>query len=72
MIWLCFSKRVLSVSKSQMSADFLFHEKFSQLMKLLSIGVQSHLNGFQLLVRGHFHYVTHLQWKPRGMFWIYS
>jgi hypothetical protein len=61
-----------AVSKSQMNADFLFHETFSQIMKLLSIGVQSHLNGFQLLVRGRFHYVSHLQLNLRDMFQIYS
>ena len=61
-----------AASKSQMSADFLIHKKLSQITKLLSIEVQSHLNGFQLLVRGHFHYVTHLQSNLRGMFQIYS
>jgi hypothetical protein len=61
-----------AASKSQMSADFLIHEKFSQIMKLLPVGVQSHLNGFQLLVRGHSHYVSHLQLNLRGMFQIYS
>jgi len=51
-----------------MSAVFLIHKKFSQIMKLLSIGVQSHLNGFQLLARGHSHYVSHLQSHVSDLF----
>jgi hypothetical protein len=61
-----------AVSKRQMSAGFLIPEKSNQIMKWLWIGAQIHLNGFWFHVRDDFHYVTHLQWKPKGMFWIYS